>query len=220
MKRRFFVTGTDTGVGKTQVAGALLSLLHRAGLQPFAFKPYETGVAAGTEPQDAVFLRACAGAAQPLETVCLHRFVPPLAPGVAMESSPRPRAWQQTLAAFRRFDGSGVVEGAGGLLVPLDAKHQVIDLAAALKLPVVLVARAGLGTLNHVGLSLEALRARRLKVAAVVLSKSTPGEDASERDNPRWLRKLKVPVLGPVGYEPADAVRHAAFERALKSLVG
>ncbi len=216
---RFFVTGTDTSVGKTQAAGALLALMVRAGYRPFAFKPYETGVEEGSEPEDAAHLRACAGAWQPLETVCLHRFVPPLAPGVAAVRSPRPRAFQQTLGAFRRFEGAGVVEGAGGLLVPLDHKHQVIDLAVALKLPVVLVARAGLGTLNHVGLSLEALRARRLQVAAVVLSRSTPAGDPSEASNPRWLRRLGVKVLGPVPFLARPRARHAAFARALSPLV-
>ncbi len=217
--KRFFVTGTDTGVGKSQVAGALLSLLARGGARPFAFKPYETGVPRGGTPEDAAHLRACAGSWQPLSTVCLHRFVPPLAPGVAAERSPRPGAWQKTLAQFRRFDGPGVVEGAGGLLVPLDGTHLIIDLAEALRLPVVLVARAGLGTLNHLGLSLEALRARRLEVAAVVLSRSTPARDPSEADNPRWIRKLKVKVLGPVAHLPDAKARHAAFERALRPLV-
>ncbi len=217
--KRFFVTGTDTGVGKSQVAGALLSLLARGGARPFAFKPYETGVPKGGVPEDAAHLQQCAGGWQPLATVCLHRFVPPLAPGVAAERSPRPGAWKKTLEQFHRFEGPGVVEGAGGLLVPLDATHQVIDLAEALKLPVVLVARAGLGTLNHVGLSLEALHARRLAVAAVVLSRSTAASDPSEVDNPRWLRKLGVKVLGPVAHLAEPRRRHAAFERALRPLV-
>jgi len=217
--RRFFVTGTDTGVGKTQAAGALLALLARTGHRPFAFKPYETGIPRGGVPEDAAHLRACAGRWQPLDTVCLHRFVPPLAPGVAAERSPRPRAWRQTLEQFGRFEGPGVVEGAGGLLVPLDGQHQVIDLAQALRLPVVLVARAGLGTLNHVGLSLEALRARRLDVAAVVLSRSSPARDPSEAANPRWLRKLGVKVLGPVAHLEDPRARHAAFERALRPLI-
>jgi dethiobiotin synthetase len=138
---------------------------------------------------------------------------------VAAERSPRPGAWRKTLAQFHRFEGSGVVEGAGGLLVPLDASHQVIDLAEELKLPVVLVARAGLGTLNHVGLSLEALHARRLKVAAVVLSRSNAEGDPSEADNPRWIRKLGVEVLGPVAHLSDQKRRHAAFERAVAPLV-
>lgn len=217
--KRFFVTGTDTGVGKSQTAGALLSLLARGGERPFAFKPYETGIPRGGVPEDATHLRACAGNWQPLSTVCLHRFVPPLAPGVAAERSPRPGAWRQTLEQFRRFEGSGVVEGAGGLLVPLDGTHMVLDLAEELELPVVLVARAGLGTLNHVGLSLEALRARRLKVAAVVLSRSAQARDPSEADNPRWIRKLGVKVLGPVAHLPDTRRRHAAFERAVAPLV-
>ena len=111
------------------------------------------------------------------------------------------------------------MEGAGGLCVPLDSKHEVIDLAAALRLPVVLVARAGLGTLNHVALSLELLRARKLEVRAVVLIKSSPAADPSEADNPAWLRKRgRVRVLGPLPFLASRLRRHAALKRLLRPL--
>jgi len=210
---RFFVTGTDTGVGKTQVAGALLSLLADAGDRPFAFKPYETGVRG--VPPDAAWLQECAGGWQPLQTVCVHRFRRPLAPAIAGRAS-----WEKTLRTFRTFTGPGVVEGAGGLRVPLDPRHDVVDLAAALGLPIVLVARAGLGTLNHVALSLDLLRQRRLSVCAVVLVKSTPGRDPSEADNPVWLRRRhRVPVFGPLPFLAAQPRRHRALKKLLAPLV-
>lgn len=208
----YFVTGTDTGVGKTQVAGALLSLLADAGHRPYAYKPYETGVRG--VPSDAAWLRACAGSWQPLQTVCVHRFAKPVAPAIAGHAS-----WAQTLRTFRTFEGPGVVEGAGGLRVPLDPRHDVVDLAATLKLPVILVARAGLGTLNHVALSLDLLAARRIAVLAVVLVKSTRGRDPAEADNPAWLRRRHpVRVLGPLPFFAQRGPRHAALKRLLAPL--
>jgi dethiobiotin synthetase len=211
--KRFFVTGTDTGVGKTQVAGALLSLLADAGHRPFAYKPYETGVRG--VPADAAWLRACAGGWQPLQTVCVHRFAKPVAPAIAGNAP-----WEETMRTFRTFNGPGVVEGAGGLRVPLDPRHDVVDLAAALKLPLILVARAGLGTLNHVALSLDLLAARRLVVQAVVLIKSSRARDPAEADNPAWLRKRhSVPVLGPLPFIAHRGRRHAALKALLAPLV-
>ncbi|HUM11489.1 MAG TPA: dethiobiotin synthase, partial [Myxococcaceae bacterium] len=155
---RVFVTATDTGVGKTQVAAALLSLLADAGLRPAPFKPYESGCARLSRPADALELRAAARSADSLDDVCVHRFRAPLAPGVAAARMGRSPDFRPVLAAFHRFgDRPLVVEGAGGLLVPLDRRRDVIDLIEALQLPVVLVARAGLGTLNHTGLSLRLL---------------------------------------------------------------
>lgn len=218
MAHRYFVTGTDTGVGKTQVSRALLSLLARTA-PPFAFKPWESGVEDLKAPPDALALREAAGGHQPLETVSLFRFRRPLAPGLA--APPRPERWQQALRTFHSFGpGPGVVEGAGGLFVPVDAQHDVIDLLAALKLPAVLVARAGLGTLNHTRLSLEALSRRKLAVAAVVLVKSTPGVDPSESRNAPELRRRfpHVLVLGPAPFVEADGPRQKALRRVLAPL--
>ena len=219
---RYFVTGTDTGVGKTEVAAALLSLMADAGLSPGAFKPYESGCADVERPSDALALRAAARSDDPLPMSSLHRFRAPLAPGVAAERLGLNPSWGETLKAFRAFQGRAVVvEGAGGLLVPLDARHMVIDLVAATRLPVVLVARAGLGTLNHTGLSLLALRARHLPVRAVVLSRATAGRDASVRDNARWIReRFEAEVVGPIPFIADPAQRRAVFRRWLRPLLG
>lgn len=201
---RYFVTGTDTGIGKTEVSLALLTLMRERGLEPFALKPYQSG--GGDD-------------AKRLGAKVLFRFRAPLAPGVAAKLEGVKTDFGEVLRAIP-CKGAGVVEGAGGLYVPLDAKHDVIDLIEAAKLPVVLVARLGLGTLNHTALSLEALAKRNARVAAVVLVKSATGRDPSERHNPEWLRRRHdVRVLGPVPYVSAAARRLAAFKRAVAPLV-
>lgn len=214
---RYFVTGTDTDVGKTQVAAGLLSAMARAGQRPFAWKPFESG---GTG--DAERLWRAAGAWQPRESVCLYRLAEPLAPSMAAAREGVRIDWARVLRAFRGLgDGPGVVEGAGGLHVPVTARRDVIDLVEALELPVVLVARAGLGTINHTSLSLEALRARRVPVAAVVLSVTSPMQDLAVRLNRDELQRRypRVRFLGPVAFLPDEARRHRAMQRALAPLV-
>jgi dethiobiotin synthetase len=219
---RYFVTGTDTGVGKTEVAAALLSLMADAGLAPGAFKPYESGCGDVEQPADALALRSAARSDDALGTISLHRFRARLAPGVAAERLGLNPSWTETLKAFRAYQGRAlVVEGAGGLLVPVDRRHQVIDFVAATRLPVLLVARAGLGTLNHTGLSVLALRERRIHLRAVVLVQSTAGRDASIRDNVRWLeRRDGVAVLGPVPFVSDAVNRRAMFRKHLRPLLG
>jgi dethiobiotin synthetase len=167
-------------------------------------------------------MREAAGSTLPVDALCPHRFRAPVAPGVAARRLGKEPDWDVTLAAWERLrGGTAVVEGAGGLFVPLDSRHDIIDLIATLRLPVLLVARAGLGTLNHTALSLGALAARRIPVRAVLLSRGTPVKDVSERDNRLMLEERHgVPVLGPVPFVPDARRRHAAFRRALAPLVG
>lgn len=210
---RYFVTGTDTGVGKTEISAALLSSMSERGLRPFAFKPCESGDNADSEA-----LWRAAGAWQSKQSVCLYRFKEPLAPLLAAKGERREVEWKKILAGFRALGkGPGVVEGAGGLFVPLDERHDVIDLIEALRLPVVLVARAGLGTINHTTLSLQALAAREIPVAAVVLSQATRGREPSLPTNrPELERRFpKVRFLGPVPFIPHADRRRAALAKVL-----
>jgi dethiobiotin synthetase len=218
---RVFVTGTDTGVGKTEAACALLSLLARRGLGPAAFKPYETGCRDLRAPGDACALREAARSKDELELICPHRFKLPLAPGIAAHRLRREPSFQKTLRAFKAFANRPlVVEGAGGLHVPIDSQREMIDLIHLFRLPVLLVARAGLGTLNHTALSLEALFRKGVAVKAVLFSCSSPQRDPSERDNPRWIEKRhRVRILGPVPFRAEPDRRRAAFARALVSLL-
>lgn len=214
---RFFVTGTDTGVGKTEVSSALLSSMVGLGLRPFAFKPCESG---GTG--DSQSLWKAAGAWQSRKSVCLYRFRAPLAPSVAARAEGKRVNWQRLLRGFAELgDGAGVVEGAGGLFVPLDDQHDVIDLIEATKLPVVLVARAGLGTINHTTLSLEALAQRKIAVAGVVLSQATRGRELSLATNrPELERRFpRVKFFGPVTFVPNEDRLRALMSKTLAPLL-
>lgn len=170
--RGLFVTGTDTGVGKTVVACALAAALRARGLDVGAMKPIETGVGRGG-PLDALALRAAAGADDPLDDVCPQRFALPAAPTVAAEREGRWVDLRAVDRAFRRLAARHallVVEGAGGLLAPAAAGATMADLAARLGLPLLLVTRAAIGTINQTRLALEAAARRGLRVAGVVVS--------------------------------------------------
>ncbi len=182
MSRGLFVSGTDTGVGKTVVACALVRGLRARGLDVGAMKPVETGV--GPEgPLDALALREAAGGGDPLEDICPQRFVLPAAPTVAATAEGRAVDLAALRAAYARLAARHdalVVEGAGGLLVPATDGVRMADLAGELGLPILLVARAALGTINHTLLSLEAIEARGLELAGVVISHC--GGPTSEAD--------------------------------------
>lgn len=218
---RVFVVGTDTGIGKTQTACALLSLLADKGASPAAFKPYESGVARLNEPEDALALQKAARSSDPLNAICPHQFREPLAPGIAAAREGRVVSFAATLSAFRAFEGRALVaEAAGGLRVPIDETRDVIDLAVELSLPTLLVARAGLGTLNHTALSLDLLQARGVEVLGVVLSQTVEQGDPSEDDNAQWIeRRHGVRVFGPVPYLENAEQRRDAFRRALAPLL-
>ena len=214
---RFFVTGTDTGVGKTEVSASLLSSMVKWGLRPFAFKPCESGGNADSEN-----LWKAAGGWQSRQSVCLYRFRAPLAPSLAARAEQKRVNWKRLLSGFAELgDGAGVVEGAGGLFVPLDDRHDVIDLIEATRLPVVLVARAGLGTINHTTLSLQALALRKIAVAGVVLSQATRGRELSLPTNrPELERRFpKVPFFGPVTFVPHEDRRRALISKTIAPLL-
>jgi dethiobiotin synthetase len=172
--RGVFVTGTDTGVGKTVVAGAVAAALRARGERVAAFKPVVTGTDEPPEPgwpPDHELLAAAAGM-EP-DRVAPHRYGPAVSPHLAAEWAGETLdlgALTRAARAAAEQAGVIVVEGVGGLLVPLTPTATVRDLAVALQLPLLVAARPGLGTINHTLLTLEAARAAGLAVAAVVLT--------------------------------------------------
>lgn len=214
--KAYFVAGTDTGVGKTTVASALLVAARARGLRVTAMKPAESGCARGPggelEPADALQLRAAAGLSGPVEAICPYRLEFPLAPGAAaaragvvIEPARISRAWASAVASDPDF---GLVEGAGGLLVPFGADWMAVDLARILSLPVVLVARNALGTINHTLLSIEALRRRDLAVGGVILNEEASRTgDVSRLDNAGEIARWGgVRVLGVLPHLPGASL--------------
>ena len=191
--RGVFVTGTDTEVGKTVVAAALVAALAAAGARVGAYKPVVTGLdePAGDKPPDHELLAACAGM-EP-EAVGPVRFGPPVSPHLAAElAGTTVDPGDLVAAAHAAAEGRDalVAEGVGGLLVPLAHGYLVRDLAHDLGLPLVVASRPGLGTINHTLLTLEAARTAGLHVSAVVLTPWPDQPSAMERSNIETIAAL------------------------------
>jgi dethiobiotin synthetase len=169
-----FVTGTDTGVGKTFVTCALARRARGRGRRVFAFKPIETGCAGGRLGEDQEKLIDAGGGWQEAELRGVYQFGLPAAPLVAAEAEGRTIDLGQIDAVLKRGSEGAhlvLVEGAGGWRVPITPEVDMAGLASRIGFPVVVVARAGLGTINHSLLSLEAVEREGLRVQGLVLSR-------------------------------------------------
>ena len=220
--RGFFIAGTDTGVGKTEISRALCSLLLERGHAPVPLKPVETGCAPD-HPEDALALQQACGTSLPLDRICPYRFRLPAAPLVAAEAEGRTIDVALLESVARQADLI-VVEAAGGLIVPLarfaGRVLTNLDFAQRLGLPVVLVGRAGLGTLNHCALSAAAVTARGLQLLGIVLNRVSASDDPSVLGNPRWVSELTgARVLGPTPFVADAGERPARLRTLLPSLI-
>ena len=202
-----FITGTDTGCGKTCVGAALARGARERGLRVRILKPVETGCSGDPgelRPEDALTLARAAGDERSLDRICPYRLRLPAAPELAARSSGIRIELPRIRAAYRDSANGAdlvLVEGAGGLLVPLAPGLDMADLARELGTPLVIVARARLGTLNHTRLTLEAARTRDLPVAGVVISHTSPELSGAERANlDLLLEGLAAPLLGELAF--------------------
>lgn len=209
----YFITGTDTGVGKTHVTAALLRAIPgAAGFKPIACGP--------NGRQDAKQYRRIMGNKIPLAVINPIYLRHPLAPSVAARLANRRIDLRQVHSSFRLLASSFspvFVEGAGGLLVPITRNYSIADLARDLAIPVIIVARLGLGTLNHTLLTVRQAQATGLKIAGVILNDTTGHRGLAERTNIIEIPKLTgVPLLGVV----AHAVKPDVREIVSKLLAG
>jgi dethiobiotin synthetase len=240
--RGLFVTGTDTGVGKTVLSASLVAALAAAGERVRAFKPVVTGLDDSTEtgkatagpvarsasagldgtdtdmpwPADHVLLGAAAGMTP--EAVSPLRFGPAVSPHLAAELAGEPIEPERLLAAAaaaEESDGTLIVEGVGGLLVPLRENYSVCDFAVALGLPLLIAARPGLGTINHTLLTLRVARAAGLDVCAVVLTPWPQMPSVMESSNRETIARLgavEVQTLPRVPAPEPSQLAHAGDE--------
>ena len=196
-----FVSATDTGAGKTAVTAGIAAVLRRRGVDVGVFKPVSSG---GTA--DARLLAEAAGVADALELVNPVRLEAPLSPNVAAELEGRQVPLEPIDDAYRRLTQRHdivLVEGVGGLLVPIRDDFLVSDLARRLDLPLLVVARAALGTINHTMLTLEAADRRDLDVIGVVYNTTSPGDPRAAGTSPDVIYRLSgVRSLGIVPHDP------------------
>lgn len=200
-----FITGTDTGVGKTFVARGIAAALRARGRRVGVLKPIETGCggAIDRQPADALALREAAGSNLPLERICPYRLDAPLAPDVAARLENVRIDPAVIAAAFRVLEQDHdvtLVEGAGGLLVPILERYMMADLAAELDLPLLVVVDSKLGAINHTLLTLEAATARGLTVRGYVLNHAAAADEAAATNASVLARCTDVPCLGTINW--------------------
>ena len=208
-ERGVFITATDTGVGKTVVTAALAVALRTGGYTVGVMKPIETGVpSSASAGSDAARLRVAAGSSDALTEIRPYAFRRPLAPLDAARLEKRTVRLPTIMRAFRTLQSRHevvVVEGVGGVYVPIRSSLDVSDLIYRMKLPAIVVGRVSLGGINHALLTLEALRRRNISVLALVLNRTvavdTTTAQLQESSTLRLLQQLAgVPVIGPLPY--------------------
>ena len=201
MASGFFITGTDTGVGKTAVAAGLVRALRARGMDVGVMKPVSAG-----KSNDARALREAASVRDAMEEINPVSLQAPVSPNVAARLEEKKvdlDAVLETYARLRSNHSCMIVEGVGGLLVPVGEDFSVVDLAARTGLPLIVVARTTLGTINHTLLTLEAAAARDLKVCGVVYCAAQAGPvDIAAQTSPDVVtRRSGVPSLGSIPFD-------------------
>ena len=215
----FFITGTDTGVGKTALSALLLAELRRRGIHAAPFKAAQTGCTRkGVSPEafdlddlsapDLEYSLSMAGmtaSAQVMAQMSPYRFEPACSPHLAAEQTGTEIDMSRIISAATALAADYellLVEGAGGVLVPLTRRSLMIDLMQKLNLPVLLAARPGLGSINHTLLSIRALKEAQLKIAGVIFIASAPGNPGLiEKDNAATIAHFGgAPILGTIPF--------------------
>lgn len=202
-----FITGTDTAVGKTVFACSLAALLKESGYKVGVMKPAESGCDRGEGkllPQDAMALKAASGCESPLATICPYQFREPLAPSVAAEREEVRIDIDRLMGVYHEISSVHditIVEGAGGLLVPLLPSYTYADFAKALRLPLIVVAANKLGMINHLLLTIEHASCKGLSVLGYVLNQIEQQPSLAAQTNREALASLTgVPCVGEFPY--------------------
>ena len=207
MSRGFFITGTDTGVGKTLVACGLAAAFKDAGFKVGVMKPAESGCRnekGHLVPQDATFLKAAAGSDESIERICPYRLGVPVAPSVAAAHASiqiRPDFLVRLCRDMGAIHDLMLVEGAGGLLVPLISNYTYADLARELGLTVLVVVGNRLGAINHALLTLEHAACLNLKVSGYFVNDIESESTPATATNAETLEEMtRVPCVGKIPF--------------------
>lgn len=208
MKKAWFIAGTDTGIGKTHAACALLAAFRAAGHAALGMKPVAAGVDANGDNEDVVLLRAASSFAVANELANPYCFADPIAPHIAAADAGVVIDFARITTALTRLQEQAevvVVEGVGGFCVPLGEDCDAADLAAALQLPVILVVGMRLGCLNHALLTTEAIAARGLTLAGWIANRVDPEMLRFAENLAALETRIAAPLLGvlPWGERPS-----------------
>jgi len=208
-----FITGTDTGVGKTLIAGGLAACYRKGGVRVGVMKPVESGcrrLEDGLHPDDAIFLKKMAASDDALDDIVPYRLEQPLTPSVAAALAGVTIELEVINRSYRRIAGRNdlvLVEGAGGLLAPIFQHLTGVDLIRRLGIPLIIVARNALGTINHTLLTADLARRSGLDVLGIIINQCSPFPDLSAETTPGIIAEMSgLPLLGVMPYLPA-AVR-------------
>lgn len=199
-----FITGTDTGCGKTVVSAALVKSFTNQGINCGYMKPISCGKKSDS---DAVLIKKLCGLKDSISEINPITFSLPLSPYAAAKRAKRRLTKKgirnklvKSFTSLSKKHEMLIVEGVGGALVPITKDYLVADLIKDLKIPTIIVARAGLGTLNHTLLTIEALRKRKIKILGIIMNGYT-GKELSEKDNAEIIEQISgIPILTKLGY--------------------
>ena len=200
MGKGVFITGTDTGVGKTFFACKLAALLRDSGYRVGVMKPAESGCAereGKLYPEDATLLKKASASQDPLDKICPYQFREPLAPNVAAQREGITLDIDRLIDVYNEISSTHditLVEGAGGLMVPLLPSYTYADFARVLKLPVLVIAANRLGVINHLVLTLEHARCKGLSVLGYVLNRLESGASLAAETNREALSTLTAVI--------------------------
>lgn len=222
--RGFFVTGTDTGVGKTLACCALLGGFAALGKAVIGMKPVAVGAARGAQGlinADVAQLRAAANVDMPLALINPYCFEPPIAPHVAAAQAGVAIDLTRIVHAFKELAAAAdvvIVEGVGGFCVPLNHSEDSADLVEYLGLPVILVVGVRLGCLNHALLTAQAIRARKLTLAGWIANRIDPTMAVADENITALAERLAAPLLGEIDFTVAPDTQRLAASLDLSTL--
>jgi dethiobiotin synthetase len=242
MGTAIFITGTDTDIGKTVVGAGLALAFHKAGLNVGVMKPVATGCLPRREPsvsgdskngrrpvaqglslfsEDVEYLMGACECRDERELVCPYMLREPLAPEVAAELEGVKIDVRKMVRAYKelcRKHDALIVEGAGGLLVPIKKNYFMVDLIAAFSAPIIIVARPGLGTINHTLLTRELAGARKIGVAGILINNFVERPSLAERTNPDVIRRYSgKQLLGIMPHVAGVSVAHKRYGGLLEA---
>ncbi|MCK5237015.1 MAG: dethiobiotin synthase [Deltaproteobacteria bacterium] len=221
MSKVIFITGTDTGVGKTFFSTILIKALSAAGNQVGVMKPVESGCGTELCPTDAVALKNASKSSLEIEKICPYRFKEALSPLAASKIDNVEIDIDKILKNFEEIKNENdftVIEGAGGLSVPLTKDKTMADLALLTGAEVIIVSANRLGTINHTLLTLKYAESKGLKVTGVVLNNITNAGDESSPHNLWELKQLKVPIIKELPHLEGGELNNYSLESILEVL--